>query len=123
MRLLAKVPGQAYETVFGTVYAGLKINLCLLTAALPLLLALAAVGHPLGAWPFFVALSSLCGPAVAAAFAAFQALSEGDHRVGRAFWVAYRASFGRSLALGGLAAGLVIVLAVDLQAAVGSRWG
>jgi uncharacterized membrane protein YesL len=123
MRLLAKLPAQAYESVFGTIYAGLKINLCLLTAGLPLLLALAAVGDPLGAWPFFVAVSSLCGPAVAAAFGAFQALSDGDHRVGLAFWKAYRTSFGRSLAVAAAAAGIVIVLAVDLQAAVGTRWG
>ncbi|MEV0458155.1 hypothetical protein [Catellatospora methionotrophica] len=120
MRLLARLP---YDTVFGTVYAGLKINLCLLAACLPLLAALATGGSPLQAWPFYTALAALCGPAAAAAFAAFAALSDGEHRVGRAFWNAYRASFGRALAVSACAAAAVIVLAADFQLALGGPFG
>ncbi|MEU7823633.1 DUF624 domain-containing protein [Catellatospora sp. NPDC049133] len=121
MRLLARLP---YDTVFGTVYAGLKINLCLVATCLPLLTALAlSGGSPLQAWPFYTALSALCGPAAAAAFAAFQALSEGEHHVGRTFWTAYRATFARSLAIAAAAAAAVIVLAADFQLALGSPFG
>ncbi|GAA1370728.1 DUF624 domain-containing protein [Catellatospora chokoriensis] len=120
MRLLARLP---YDTVFGTVYAGLKINLCLVAACLPLLAALVVSGSPLPAWPFFTALAVVCGPAAAAAFAAFRGLSEGEHRVGRTFWTAYRNSFGRALAVAGAAAAAVIVLAVDFQLALGGPFG
>lgn len=120
MRLLARLP---YETVFNTVYAGLKVNLCLVAATLPLLLALAATAEPLAAWPFFTALAVLCGPAAAGAFGAFAAFGEGEHRIGRAFWNAYRARFGRALAAAAVAAALVIVLAVDFQLALGGPFG
>ncbi|WP_144126913.1 DUF624 domain-containing protein [Catellatospora sichuanensis] len=120
MRLLARLP---YDTVFGTVYAGLKINLCLVAAGLPLLAAFALTGSPLQAWPFYTALSAVCGPAVAAAFAAFRGLSEGEYSVGRAFWAAYRATFGRALAVAGAAAAAVIVLAADFQLALGGPFG
>ncbi|WP_155372930.1 DUF624 domain-containing protein [Catellatospora vulcania] len=120
MRLLARLP---YDTVFGTVYAGLKINLCLVAACLPLLAALTVGGSPLQAWPFYTALSALCGPAVAAAFAAFRQLSDGEHGVSRAFWAAYRTSFGRALAVAGAASAAVIVLAADFQLALGGPFG
>ncbi|NUT34099.1 MAG: hypothetical protein HOV79_13615 [Hamadaea sp.] len=121
--MLGKVSGQTYETVFSTVYAGVKVNLCLAAAGLPLLLALAGTGNPLASWPFFAALSALCAPAVSGAFGAFRALSDGDPRIGTAYWRAYRATFGRSLAVGASAAAVVIVLAIDLQLAVGSWAG
>ncbi|MFJ8579396.1 DUF624 domain-containing protein [Micromonospora sp. NPDC093277] len=120
MRLLARLP---YDTVLNTVYAGLKLNLHLIITALPLLLALALGGRPLQAWPFFAGLSALCGPSAAAAFAAFRAFSEGEHRVGRVFWAAYRTSFGRAMGAATVAAALVIVLGVDFQLALGSPFG
>lgn len=116
MRLLARLP---YDAIFTTVYAGLKLNLCLAVAASPLLLAVMLSGQSLRAWPFFTVLSAICAPAVAAAFGAFRGLSEGDHRVGRAFWACYGASFWRSLAVGAAAASAVIVLAVDFHFAFG----
>lgn len=120
MRLLARLP---YDTVFGTVYAGLKINLCLVAACLPLLAALALGGSPLQAWPFYTALSALCGPAATAAFAAFRGLSDGEHHVGRTFWTTYRTAFGRALAVAGAASAAVIVLAADFQLALGGPFG
>lgn len=112
-----------YEAIFSTVYAGLRINLCLLAAVLPLLVALAFAGSPLSAWPFFVALSALCGPAVAAAFAVFEVMAREPQHLVRTFWSAYRAGFVRSLATAGAAAAAVIVLGVDLRMAVGGRFG
>ena len=49
-----------YDAVFATVYAGLRINLCLLVCVSPLLVALAFTGEPLAAWPFFTVLSAIC---------------------------------------------------------------
>ena len=112
-----------YEAIFSTVYAGLRINLCLLAAVSPLLVALALCGSPLSAWPFFVALSVLCGPAVAAAFAVFGDVAEDSQHLVRRFWSAYRTGFVCSLATAGVAAGAVIVLGVDLRMAVGTRFG
>ncbi|WP_117213016.1 hypothetical protein [Allorhizocola rhizosphaerae] len=111
MRLLARLP---YDTIFSTVYFGLRLNLCLVVAGLPLLVALALTDAPLRAWPFFTALSAICGPAVAAAFATFE---------GEGFWAAYRASFWRALGVAGAAAVVVIVLAVDFQLALGGPFG
>lgn len=109
-----------YDAIFGYVYAVFRINLCLLAAGLPVLLAFAFTGAPIAAWPFFTALAALCGPAVTAAFAAFECMGEETDRVGRAFWSAYRAGFTRSLAIAALAAAAVIVLGVDLEAAAGT---
>jgi uncharacterized membrane protein YesL len=111
-----------YEAVFATVYAGLRINLCLIAAGLPLIAALALAGSPTAAWPFFAGLSALCGPAVSAAFASFEAMNGDPQRVGRSFWSAYRAGFARSLAIGAVAAAAVVVLGVDFQLALGTRF-
>lgn len=111
-----------YDAIFAYVYAVFRINLCLLAAGLPVVLAFAFTRSPLAAWPFFVGLSALCGPAVAAAFAAFDVMSDEPDRVGRTFWRAYRAGFGRSLAVSGIAAILVIVLGVDLEFAAGTAF-
>jgi len=128
MRAHSSMPTQStsrvpYEAIFSTVYAGLRINLCLLAADLPLVVALALGGSPLSAWPFFVALSVFCGPAVGAAFAVFGDVAEDPQHLVRRFWSAYRTGFVRSAATAGVAAGAVIVLGVDLQMAVGTRLG
>ena len=111
-----------YDTIFAYVYAVFRINLCLLAAGLPVVLAFAFTRSPLDAWPFFVGLSALCGPAIAAAFAAFDVMSDESDRVGRVFWHAYRAGFARSLAVSGVAAVVVIVLGVDLEFAAGTAF-
>lgn len=117
MKTKAALP---YDAIFTYVYAVFRINLCLMAAGLPVLLAFAFTGSQIEAWPFFVALATLCGPAVTGAFAAFERMSDETDRVGRAFWAAYRAGFGRSLAVAAVAAALVIVLGVDLEMAAGT---
>lgn len=109
-----------YDAIFGYVYAMFRINLCLLAASAPVLLAFAFTGSQLSAWPVLTALGALCGPAATGAFAAFEGLSEETDRVGRMFWSAYRAGFRRSLAIGGAAAAALIVLGVDLEFAARS---
>jgi len=119
MRTKSALP---YDAIFTYVYAVFRINLCLLAAGLPVVLALAFTGSPLAAWPFFAGLSALCGPAVTAAFAAFDVMSEEPHRVGRAFWSGYRTGFTRSLKVAAVAAAAVIVLGVDLELAAGTAF-
>jgi uncharacterized membrane protein YesL len=111
-----------YDAIFTTVYAGLRINVCLVLAGLPMLVALAFTSEPLKAWPFFAVLSAVCGPATAGAFAAFEVMSEDSAPIVRAFWSGYRAGFARSLSVAGAAASCVVVLGVDLQQAVGTRF-
>jgi uncharacterized membrane protein YesL len=115
--------GLPYDAIFTTVYAGLRINLCLITAGLPVIVAFACTGSPLAAWPFFAGLSALCGPAVTAAFASFETLNDDPQHVGRIFWSAYRAGFARSLAIAATAAAAVVVLGVDLRLAAGTPFG
>jgi hypothetical protein len=118
MRTKAALP---YDAIFNYVYAVFRINLCLIAAGLPVILALAFTGSPLTAWPFFALLSALCGPAITGAFAAFEAMSSDEsYRVGRSFWSAYRAGFTRSLAVAAVAAAAVIVLGIDLELAAGT---
>ena len=112
-----------YDAIFSTVYAGLRINLCLVTAGLPVIVGFAFAGSPLAAWPFFTGLSALCGPAATAAFAAFEAMNDDPQRVGRSFWAAYRSGFARSLAIAAAAAAGVVVLGFDLRLAVGTAFG
>lgn len=109
-----------YDEIFAYVYAVFRINLCLLAAGLPVLLAFAFTGSQIAAWPFFTALAALCGPAVTGAFAACERMGEETDRVGRVFWSAYRSGFTRSLAIAAAAAAAVIVLGVDLEAAAGT---
>ncbi|MFC9325533.1 hypothetical protein [Kitasatospora sp. NPDC057015] len=115
--------GLPYDTVFTTVYAGLRVNLCLLVAGLPVVVAFTVTASPLAAWPFLTGVSALCGPAVTAAFAAFEAFDDDPQRTGRAFWTAYRTGFTRSLGIAAAAAAGVVVLVVDLRLAAGTAFG
>jgi hypothetical protein len=117
MRTKAALP---YDAIFGYAYAVFRINFCLLAATLPVVLALAVAGLQLTAWPFFAVLSVLCGPAVTAAFAAFEDMGEETDRVGRTFWSAYRAGFARSLAVAAAASAAVVILGIDLELAAGT---
>ncbi|MGW4897035.1 hypothetical protein ACWEQL_32960 [Kitasatospora sp. NPDC004240] len=112
-----------YETVFSTVYAGLRVNLCLAVATLPVVAAAAVTASRPAAWPLLAALSVLCGPALTGAFGAFEAMGDDPQRTGRAFWHAYRTGFTRSVATAAAGAAGVVVLAADLRLAVGTAFG
>jgi uncharacterized membrane protein YesL len=111
--------------VFGTVYTGLMVNVFLAVACAPLLAALALVGDPPAAWPFFVALSCLCAPALAGAFACFARIGDEDERpiVFRPFWAAYRRCFARSVATWATGAAAVSVLVLDAIVVAESPFG
>ncbi|MEV1239924.1 hypothetical protein [Nonomuraea sp. NPDC049750] len=124
VRSLLRPAGQAtYEKAFGTVYVGLMTNILLAVACAPLLAALAVVRDPLASWPFFVALSSLCAPALTGAFSCFAALGDGSIAVFRTFWDGYRRGGVRALAVWAAGAVAVSVLALDAVVVARTAWG
>lgn len=105
---------ETYEMVFGTVYTGLMTNLLLAFACLPLVVLVAAT-DPAATWPYVALAAPLLGPALAAAFAVFGAFSsDGSTAVVRTFIRAWRRHLRRGLAIGALATGAVVVVAVDV---------
>ncbi|HUR06817.1 MAG TPA: hypothetical protein VM347_30020 [Nonomuraea sp.] len=121
--LLRPAEQTTYEQVFGTVYVGLMTNVLLAVACAPLLAALAVVRDPLASWPFFVALSSLCAPALTGAFSCFAALGDGSTAVFRTFWDGYRRGATRALAIWAAGAVAVSVLALDAVVVARTAWG
>ncbi|MFD7416714.1 hypothetical protein [Kitasatospora purpeofusca] len=114
--------GLPYESVFATVYAGLRINLCLALATLPVTVAAALGATAPAARPLTAALSVLCGPAVRGACAAFAAVTDEPQRVGRSFWAGYRAGFAHACRTAAVAAAAVLVLVTDLRLATGTAF-
>ena len=107
------VSQETYELVFGTVYTGLMTNVLLAVACLPLLVV--AATDLATTWPFAVLTAPLLGPALTAAFTVFGAFSaNGSTAVVRTFARAWRRHLRRGLAIGALAAGAVVVAAVDV---------
>ncbi|MFE7507588.1 ferredoxin-NADPH reductase [Promicromonospora sp. NPDC057488] len=105
---------ETYELVFGTVYTGLMTNLLLAVACLPLVVLVAATDLA-ATWPLAALTAPLLGPALIAAFSVFAAFSaDGSTAVVRTFARAWRRHLRRGLALGALAAGVVVVAVVDV---------
>jgi uncharacterized membrane protein YesL len=89
-------------------------NVLLAVACLPLVVLVAAT-DPGVTWPYLALAAPLLGPALAAAFAVFAAFSsDGSTAVVRTFVSAWRRHLRRGLAIGALATGAVVVVAVDV---------
>ncbi|NEE02965.1 ferredoxin-NADPH reductase [Phytoactinopolyspora halotolerans] len=125
VRVLLRPAAQStYENIFGTVYVGLMVNLLVAVACSPLLVALGVVRNPFASWPFFLALSVVCAPALAGAFGCFRALTEGAGTVVlRPFWTAYRRAARRSLTAWAVGAAVVAVLVADGIVVARTSWG
>ncbi|WP_024287372.1 DUF624 domain-containing protein [Cellulomonas sp. KRMCY2] len=120
---LVRAPYEMYTQVFGTVYVALMTNLLLVVACLPFVVGLVAT-DPVRSWPLLALVAPLCAPAVAAAFAVFGAFSaDGTTTVVRTFGGAWRRHLARSLRIGALATGALVVLGVDVRAMSQNRWG
>lgn len=122
-RVLRPANQSTYEKIFGTAYVGLMTNLLLAVSVAPLLAALAIVRNPHEAWPFFVALSCLCAPALAGAFACFAQLDDGSTVVLRPFWTTYRRTASRAVAVWAAGAAVVSLLVVDAAVVARYSWG
>ncbi|WP_129669048.1 ferredoxin-NADPH reductase [Phytoactinopolyspora endophytica] len=122
--LLRPAAQSTYENIFGTVYVGLMVNLLLVVTCSPLLVALAIVRDPVASWPFFLALSCVCAPALAGAFGCFKALGDDDgSAVLRPFWRAYRSAARRALGVWAAGSAIVAVLLVDGVVLARTAWG
>jgi uncharacterized membrane protein YesL len=108
------VSQETFETVLGTVYAGLVTNVLLVISCLPLVVLLVST-DPSRSWPVLALLAPLTAPAYAAASAVFAELSaDGTSSAVRTFVRAYVTSWRRALAIGMAATAAVVILAVDI---------
>lgn len=117
------VTQEMFESVLGTVYAGLVTNVLLVLTCLPLV-ALLVSTDPSTSWPALVLLAPTMAPAFVAAAAVFAELSsDGTTTAIRTFAGAYRRHWRRAIAVGTLATAALVVLAVDVVAVWGMRVG
>ena len=105
-----------FDLVFGYVYTGLAVNICMAVANAPLMLALVLVRDPAQAWPFFLLISPTVAPSIAAAFAAFEASNAGGTSPFREFWRGWRRCLRPALVVGLATAALALLVGVDLAA-------
>ena len=113
----------AWHTGFGIAYLVMATNLMLTLAALPLVVLLATT-RPSASWPALALAAVAATPGLSAAFAVFRRYTtERSTDVLRTFWRAWAAGLRRSLALGGLTVGVVVVLVVDVAVLFGSTAG
>ncbi|QIG38685.1 DUF624 domain-containing protein [Microbacterium sp. 4R-513] len=122
MNALRRISHESYANVFGVVYLGLMTNALLLVAALPLVLLLVTT-DPSRSWPLLAVAAPLAAPGLTAAFSVFRAHAQGSTTIARDFLAGLRATWRRSLALGGMLSAVVVVLLVDVRAFSGSPVG
>lgn len=106
-------------TLLDTVYRALVVNVLLVVGNLPFTVVLVATDLT-RTWPLLVALSPLSFPTLVGVCAVF---ADRHADVLRTFGRSWRASLGRSLALGALVTALLTVLVVDVRALFGSTAG
>jgi uncharacterized membrane protein YesL len=117
------VTQEMFETVLGTVYAGLVTNTLLAVTCLPLVVLLVST-DPSTSWPALALLAPTMAPAFVAAAAVFAELSsDGTTTAIRTFVRAYARHWRRALAIGTLATVALVVLAVDAVAVWGLQVG
>ncbi|RFA11827.1 hypothetical protein B7R22_17590 [Subtercola boreus] len=105
---------ETYERIFRSAYQGLVTNLLLLVFGLPLVVGFTVIEHPLVSWPFLLALSLPCAPAVAAAFASFsESRREDEVRPVRQFVAGLRHVWLRALLVWAVAVVAIVVIGVD----------
>ncbi|BDZ41468.1 hypothetical protein GCM10025865_07670 [Paraoerskovia sediminicola] len=113
----------ALETVFGVAYVGLMTNLLLLVGSLPFVVLLVTT-DPTRSWLLLALAAPFAFPTLTAVCAVYRAFSqEGSTTVVRTFAAAWRAGFRRSLAVGAVVVGALVVLGVDVRAVWGMQVG
>ena len=118
---MRRISHNTYATVFGVVYLGLITNVMLLVGCAPLVFLLITT-DPARSWPLIAVAAPLCAPALCGAFTAFRAHGLGENRVIRAFWAGWRATAGRGVAVGAIAATVLLVVAVDVRFFSADSW-
>lgn len=114
---------ETYEAIFGGVYAALAANILLMVGCSPLVAGLLAT-DPARSWPLLALVAPLCAPAVVGVFAIMAGFSQDRAATPvRTFVRAWRAALRRSLAIGAMASGALVVLGVDIAWAWGRPAG
>lgn len=108
------VGADSWELIWSYAHRVLVVNLGLVVANLPLLVALAVVAQPLRYPVFFGLLSLGVGPSLAAAFGYLRSAETGERASVGEFVRAYRRQAARATARWTITVGLLAVLAADL---------
>jgi uncharacterized membrane protein YesL len=113
---LSSLEFETFGSIFGFIYTFLAGNVLMAVANAPLVLCLALVADPIGAWPFFMALSVTVPPSLAALLTAFKDLNAdgGAVKPAASFLRGYKRSFRRAAPLGLAAVAALLFLGVDL---------
>ncbi len=114
---------EIYNRVFATAYALLATSALVVCASGPFLAVLLFTPVAVS-WPLLVLTAPFLGPAVAAAHAVFGSTTQdATAQVVRGFLRAWRRHARRASTVTGLAAAVLVVLAVDVRAAWGTPVG
>lgn len=118
-----KVQAETWETIFGVAYLVVGTNAMLVVAASPLIVLLMTT-DPRSSWPALALAAVGAVPAATATFAVFRdfSVTRGGGVI-RVFWSAWWRHLRRSLALGVLLVGAVVVLAADMMVLINFRLG
>lgn len=111
---MKRISHNTYASIFAVVYLGLMTNLLLVVTCLPLVVLL-VVTDPALSWPLLAAVAPLCAPALTAAFATFRAHGQGEARVARVFFEAWRRTFAKAALLGAIVTAVLVVVLVDVR--------
>jgi len=122
MSALRRISHESYANVFGVIYLGLMTNALVLVASLPLVVLLVTT-DPARSWPLLAVAAPLAAPGLTAAFTVFREHARGSTTVARDFLAGLRATWRRSLGLGGMLSAVVVVLLVDVRAFSGTPFG
>ena len=120
---IPRLSADTWGTIFGLAYLVVMTNVMLLVATFPLVVLLATT-DPSRSWPALAVAAVLAVPALPAAFSVFSRFTdERSTEIARTFARAWWRTLRRSLAVGALAVGVVVVLAEDAAAMWGTRLG
>ncbi|MCW4457128.1 DUF624 domain-containing protein [Microbacterium sp. MPKO10] len=120
--MLKRIPRSFYATLFGTAFLVMGVNALVAALSLPFLVVLMTTDPSLS-WPLLAVTAPLCAPALTAAFAVFRQHKEGETQVVTPFFRALRATWRRSLIIGGLVSAAVVVAVADVFVLAPTRFG
>lgn len=120
---IPRLSADTWDTIFGLAYLVVMTNVMLLVSTFPLILLLTTT-DPSRSWPALAVAAVLAFPALPAAFAVFSRFTdERSTEIARTFVRTWWRTLRRSLTVGALTVGVVVVLAVDAAAMWGTRLG
>lgn len=111
---MVAVSHDSWSRALHSVYTALVVNMLVLVATLPLVVLLMTT-NPRLSWPVLALMTPLAAPALTAAFSVFAAPVIGAKNIARAFVAGWRATWLKAMSIGGLFAGVCVVLWADIR--------